>query len=128
VSSRVSLDPFLPVDTDPPLRRAISEALVQHAKQINWLSQETTIVSSAAEIAHDIVLADASATAVACTLLPAVEWRDKVLRFKTIDAPDTLVTMVAQTGETIDGAQTVTLSAQYQIVSVMSSGDAWFKV
>lgn len=72
------------------------------------------------------VLADATGGAVALDLPPAAQAYRRVLAFKKIDASVNAVTIAADGAETIDGAGTQPLAAQYDSLTIQSDGQAWW--
>ena len=88
--SRVPPNIELPSDMEDQQRRALTEILSKHAEQINHTAFDITTISSATIVAHDVVLIDATGTAtVVATLVPAKDWRDKVMRIKIISSTAT---------------------------------------
>ncbi len=73
-----------------------------------------------------VLLADASGGAFTITLPPAAERPGRVVVVKKIDASGNAVTLDGDGSETIDGATTKALSAQWQTLMVQADGAAWF--
>jgi hypothetical protein len=127
MTDRVSTIVPLPLDMDVNVRRALSDILTAHAKQINYATGHDIItITTDASIAHDIVGVDAAAGAVTCTLMPVANWTDRTIRVKKIDSTANLVKIVAQSGETIDGTATVAISTQWTCLQLVSTGSAWW--
>jgi hypothetical protein len=81
-----------------------------------------------AEVADYLLLVDATAGAVTVNLPPAVDAYGALLVVKKVDASGNAVTLDADGSETIDGATTTALAAQYDKVSVACDGVTWWKV
>lgn len=89
----------------------------------------TTLTASATlDDTHHTVLVDASAGAVTITLPSAAGIAGRMYRIKKIDSSANAVTVAAQTGETIDGAASYDLTAQYQYIVIQSDGANWYIV
>jgi len=69
---------------------------------------------------------DATSGAVTVTLPAAASNTGMRLDIKKIDASGNAVTVDGNAAETIDGAATVTLSSQYDDVTVVCDGTEWF--
>lgn len=73
-----------------------------------------------------VILGDATAGAFTVTLLAAATaGNGHVLTIKKTDASVNAVTVDANAAETIDGALTFVLSAQYQILTIICDGSNW---
>jgi hypothetical protein len=81
-------------------------------------------------VLDDTVLVDATAGPVTITLISAA-WTPNVYTVKKIDASANAVTVAAQAGETIDGAATASLPAQWSSVNLfparVSTVWSWYK-
>jgi hypothetical protein len=92
----------------------------------------TMTEAGAATLEDDIIIGDATAGAFSIALPPAAAAYNAatetsvVLTFVCITAND--VTLDGDDAETINGAATLALSAQYQRTSVASNGTAWYTV
>lgn len=75
-----------------------------------------------------IVLVDATSGAITITLPTAASANGRHYTIKKIDSSSNAVTVDGDGAETIDGATTVSLAAQYDAVEVVSNGTAWFIV
>lgn len=73
-----------------------------------------------------VILADAGAGAVTVTLIAAAGNEGRVVTIKKVDASANAVTIDGSGTETIDGAATQVLSAQYEDITVVCDGTAWF--
>ncbi len=71
-----------------------------------------------------IILVDATAGNVTITLQAALQWEQKKLTVKKIDTSGNTVTIDGNGAETIDGAATKVISAQYVTVNLTSQGGA----
>lgn len=74
----------------------------------------------------DVVLVDATGGAVVVSLPTAAAGSGHVFTVKKTDLSANAVTVTANGVETIDGSTTQPLSSQWQSVTVVSSGLAWF--
>lgn len=125
------VNPFviLPLDMDPQLRQALSDVIRAHAQQLNWATDhDVTSVATSTTVAHDLVIADSTASVVTCTLPKAKDWQDRVLRVKKVNSNANIVIVHAQSGETIDKVGSATISVQYSTLSLISDGAEWWKV
>lgn len=86
-----------------------------------------TITASTTVAADDgLLLADATAAAITVTLPAAASSAGRWLVVKKIDASANLVTLDGNASETIDGATTKALTAQYDSITVHCDGIAWW--
>lgn len=74
------------------------------------------------------VLADASGTALTVTLPPAIDSTDRYIFVKKIDASANTVIIDGNASEQIDGASSITLTAQYSGRSLVCDGANWFLI
>jgi len=72
-----------------------------------------------------LLLVSASAAPVTVTLPAASGQANRTLRIKKTDGTANAVTIDANASETIDGALTQTLTAQWQVLSLTCDGSAW---
>jgi hypothetical protein len=75
-----------------------------------------------------IILANAASGAVALTLPTAVGCAGRVYTLKKIDSSANAVTVATSASQTIDGASSQALAAQWNLVRVASDGSNWFIV
>ena len=73
-----------------------------------------------------LMLCDATGGAITMTLPPAALVPGRIYVFKRINSGANAVVVDGYAAETIDGATTYTLSAQWNSVTMMSNGTAWF--
>ena len=73
-----------------------------------------------------LIIADATGGAITMTLPPAALVSGRIYVFKRINSGANAVIVDPSGAETIDGAATYTLSAQWNSVTIMSNGTAWF--
>ena len=73
-----------------------------------------------------LIVADAAGGAITMTLPPAALVPGRIYTFKRINSGANAVVIDPSGAETIDGAATYTLSAQWNSVTIMSNGTAWF--
>lgn len=74
----------------------------------------------------NLLLVSASAAAVTVTLPAAAKSLNRTLHIKKTDSSVNAVTIDANASETIDGALTKSLTAQWQVLSIICDGTAWF--
>ena len=75
-----------------------------------------------------LLICDATAGAITMTLPPAALVPGRIYVFKRINSGANAVIVDPSGAETIDGAATYTLSAQWNSVTIMSNGTAWFTI
>lgn len=112
------------------LSRAVQKALdeVYRFLEVDLDNYVKTVTAAYTLTFEDFAIhADATGGAFTVTLLPAADARGRDYTIKKIDATAN-VTVAADGSETIDGAASVTLSTQWQAVTVRSNGTAWFVV
>lgn len=87
----------------------------------------TRLVTGAydADAFDSLIRVDAAAAAVTVTLPPADLLPGKVITVKRIDGSVNAVTVAGRTGQTIDGAASISLAAQWASVTVQSNGSTW---
>jgi hypothetical protein len=73
-----------------------------------------------------LIVADAAGGAITMTLPPAALVPGRIYTFKRINSGANAVVIDPSGVETIDGAATYTLSAQWNSVTIMNNGIAWF--
>ena len=73
-----------------------------------------------------LIVADATGGAITMTLPPAALVPGRIYAFKRINSGANAVVIDPSGAETIDGATTYTLSAQWNSVTIMNNGIAWF--
>ncbi len=73
-----------------------------------------------------LIVADATGGAITMTLPPAAIVPGRIYTFKRINSGANAVVIDPSGAETIDGAATYTLSAQWNSVTIMNNGIAWF--
>ena len=73
-----------------------------------------------------LIIADATAGAITMTLPPAALVPGRIYAFKRINSGANAVIVDGYAAETIDGAATHTLTPQWNSVTIMSNGTAWF--
>lgn len=75
-----------------------------------------------------LLLVNAGAAPVTVTLPAAAAHRNRVLNVKKTDSTANAVTIDGNGAETIDGAATTTLTAQWQSKMLLCDGAAWFLI
>ncbi len=91
-------------------------------------TMRTLTANGTVTVQDDGVLVDATSAAVTVTLLPASQcqfWKGTV---KKIDSSSHHVTLTPTGTDTIDGASSYVLSAQWKAVTVQSNGTGYFVV
>jgi hypothetical protein len=78
-------------------------------------------------VGDSMVVVDASASAVTVTLPLAKDANQKRMAFKKLDPGGNQVIVTGNGSETIDGANTSTLSVQYSTLEIVSNGSTWYK-
>jgi hypothetical protein len=92
-------------------------------------SRTRTLTATGAALASDyLLLVNATAGAVTVNLPAAASSNGVYLIVKKTDASVNAVTVDADGAETIDGAATQVLSAQYDAVTVFCDGSGWWIV
>ena len=118
----------LPSDLGAQARRELTRILENHATAINRHAFETTHVAAATTVAHDLVLCSTGGSTLSITLLPTIDWEDLPIRIKKVDSGSGPVVVAGQSGETIDGAASKTISGQYSSIQLVSAGAVWHVV
>ena len=86
-----------------------------------------SVTTSGSVVSGDyLILADATAGAITMTLPPAAVVPNRIYVFKRINAGANAVIIDGYAAETIDGAATQTLAAQWNSLIIMTNGVAWF--
>ena len=73
-----------------------------------------------------LIIADATAGAITMTLPPAALVPGRIYAFKRINSGANAVIIDGYAAETIDGNLTHTLTPQWNALTIMSNGTAWF--
>ena len=73
-----------------------------------------------------LIIADATAGAITMTLPPAALVPGRIYAFKRINSGANAVIVDGYAAETIDGSATHTLTPQWNSLTIMSNGTAWF--
>lgn len=101
----------------------------QATRQINLAYRLRVVSVSAtytAKIDDCLILADATSGAVTVTLPSAINSAGAVLRVKRLNSGANSVTISGALGQTIDGAASKSLAAQYDKLVLVSNGANWF--
>lgn len=120
----VSLPTTMPTEWRTPLQQILSSLV----REVNWQALDITAIAASAAVGHDVVLADASATAVTVTLPDAERWRDREIRVKKIDTSANRVNLVGTNGQTIDGTATAAITQPNTCVDVVAARGNWYIV
>ncbi|MHA2264839.1 MAG: hypothetical protein ACXAEN_20800, partial [Candidatus Thorarchaeota archaeon] len=100
-------------------------ALVSDTQKINVVSK-VFADSPYTAAANDVVLYDATGGASTVNLPAAASNTNAQITVKKVDASVNSVTIDGNLAETIDGALTQVLNAQYESITVVSDGSNWF--
>lgn len=77
-------------------------------------------------VTDDVLLVDATSGAFTVTLPTVATSTGKILKLKKIDSSVNAITIDGNGAETIDGAATIALVEQYESLSLVCNGTAWF--
>lgn len=85
------------------------------------------VTASGSVVSGDyLIVADATGGAITMALPPAALVPGRIYAFKRVNSGANAVVIDPNASETIDGAATYTLSAQWNSVTIMNNGIAWF--
>lgn len=85
------------------------------------------VTASGSVVSGDyLIVADATGGAITMALPPAALVPGRIYAFKRVNSGANAVVIDPNAAETIDGAATYTLSAQWNSVTIMNNGIAWF--
>jgi hypothetical protein len=90
------------------------------------LYTETVTAASHTAAAKPVILCDCASNAITVNLPAAAQGRFYFI--KKIDATANAVTIDGNSSETIDGATTLTIGAQYDAVTIVANTSAWYIV
>lgn len=90
-----------------------------------YLAIRTTTSTGAILNSDSTVLADASLTPISLTLPTAVGVAGRVYTIKKIDNSGNALSVITTSGQTIDGAASLTVTSQWVSVTVQSDGSNW---
>lgn len=131
----VRLRAFAPIqaadETLNRVQRALAEVLNPALVALESLrpTRVTTVTTHYALASTDgVVAVDATAAVRVVELPPAAGMKDRTVVVKKIDASANAVTVRAAPGEKIDGAATISTTAQWVAYSVASDGTRWYVV
>ena len=88
----------------------------------------TVTVNTTLETGHFTVLVNAVGGARTITLPAAADHTHRIYNIKKIDASANTVTIDGNAAETIDGAATQVIAAQWNSYTIQSDGTGWFIV
>jgi hypothetical protein len=120
--------------TDPYNRASIFKAFFKIETAVNrfadgYIFATKEIISNYDMVLGDtVLLADATGGNITITLKPALECTEKLVIIKRLNSGANTVTIDANGTETIDGATTVVLNAQYDTTRIMAYGGSWWIV
>ena len=90
-------------------------------------AQYRTVTTTGNVVSGDyLIVADAAGGAITMTLPPAALVPGRIYVFKRINSGANAVIVDGYASETIDGAATHTLTPQWNALTIMSNGVAWF--
>lgn len=116
----------IPYSDTPDFYRLAANALNNLIQRKREVSTKTTAYTIT--LGDDVVLVDATSGAITITLPLVAPYVGIAYTIKKIDSSANAVTVDGNGAETIDGAATASLAAQWDTVTVVSNGTAWFKV
>ncbi len=93
------------------------------ATRVDTVSANTTL-----GIDHHVVLVNASGGARTITLPNATTCAGRQYIIKKVDSSTNAVTITPQTGQTIDGQASISITTQYDYKKVVSNGTNWFLI
>lgn len=79
-------------------------------------------------VLNEVVLCDATSAAFAVTLPPAKDFNKGRCYIKKVDASANSITITPQSGETVDGAALRSISIQWESLTLVSNGTAWYVI
>ena len=92
-------------------------------------ARQRTVTSATTIVGTDhTIFFDATAGAISQALPAAASHNGRIYSLKKIDSSGNAVTIDPNASETIDGATTISLSAQWQHARIQSNGTAWFRI
>lgn len=106
-----------------------SGVTTSHEYKINLISTTSIVTKTAnytATLSDYTILCDATSGAITITLPAASTSSGKIYNIKKIDASGNNVVIDGNASETIDGATTQTITAQWTNRTIQSNGTAWF--
>lgn len=112
-------------DTDGDAIVATGSGAIVRDNQ-GWDQIGTVTTTHAAETKYQTILGDATGGAFDVDLPAAASCPGRVYTVKKIDAGANAVTVDGNGAETIDGAATFPLAAQWDSVTIQSNGSAWY--
>jgi hypothetical protein len=129
---KVDANPQLGYDSDVlQLKRTLADIFRENAQAVNTLLDGYTITSVTAAThtdittqGHALILCDCTANNITVNL-PTAAGNKAIFNIKKMDAGANTVTIDANGSETIDGAATKVITAQYATFTLLSSGTNW---
>ena len=110
-----------PTSDQDAATKAYVDANSGGAIDVATVTTSTTLTTS-----NDVVLVNASSNAVTITLPAASAKTGQRYDIKKIDGSTNAVTVDANDSETIDGATTQVLNIEYETMTLISNGTAWY--
>jgi len=119
---------YIPVGVASPLefQRLVAAALNPLLQGLFPVNSTTSSITIAAETKLQLV--DATSGPVTITLPTALEATNRVLTVKKVDATANAVTIDGSGTETIDGAATRSITAQWDSMTIVSNGTTWYRI
>ncbi|HET8587221.1 MAG TPA: hypothetical protein VFM74_05025 [Candidatus Limnocylindria bacterium] len=93
--------------------------------ELPLLNRRTVTADTTVNALDELLRVDATAGAVTITLRPSQQPPRRPLRVKKIDDSANAVTIAAADGETIEGASSVTLAAQWDHITLLPGDAGW---
>lgn len=113
------------IGTTAPLAKlhVIGDAIINGAfsTKVDTITAATTLNNT-----YHIVLADASSNAIKITLPSASICAGRQYIIKKIDSSANAVTIIPQSGQTIDGQTSISITAQNDLRRIVSNGANWY--
>lgn len=103
--------------------------ILSSSLKTNTIAYATTTITTNYNLGNEsVIFADASVGNLTITLPDVSAYEGFLFRIKKIDSTNNLVIVSGSLGNTIDGTMAKIIDAQYDAVSILSSGQEWFIV
>jgi hypothetical protein len=119
----VTIPKYVPPYKTPDWERLVADALnglLNGAVNVVPITSAHTL-----ELGESLVLADAAGGAITVTLPAAAQYKGFQFIVQKTDSSVNAVTLDGNAAETINGAATFVLGAQYECVTIVSNGTGW---
>ena len=121
----------LPASMEEQSRREVTRILQEFAEQINrgaTIDIGSATATSTFTISADLTLVDATAGSVTAFLPKAIDWRDRTIHIKKMNANAEAIHIHAQSGETVDETACIAITVQFVCLQIVSNGSNWYIV